>query len=110
MTTIRGLLQTRGRYRARRPVHTRLLWWTTPATRAPVRGAIAAVALTTAALVAENAPLRPQVLVLHHHVTRPALTPRDRRWLVRLARLTRGWRSALLIVQPDTLVRGHRHG
>ncbi len=110
MTTIRGLLQKRADAIVRRPVHNRLLRWTTPATRTPVRGAITDVALTTAALVAETARLRPQVLVLHRPVTRPALTPRDRRWLVRLARLTRGWRSALFIVQPDTLVRGHRHG
>jgi len=50
------------------------------------------------------------LIVLHRHVTRPALTPRDRLWLVLLARLARGWRTALLIIQPDTLLRWHRQG
>jgi len=61
-------------------------------------------------LVAENALLRQQLSVLQRQVTRPALTPRDRVLLVLLARLTRSWRSALLIVQPETLLRWHRQG
>jgi len=109
MTTILGMLQKRADAIVR-VVHNRLLRWTKPATRTPVRGAIADVAMTKAALVAANALLRQQLIVLHRHVKRPALTPRDRLWLVLLARLTRGWRSALLIVQPDTLLRWHRQG
>jgi putative transposase len=58
---------------------------------------------TKAALIAENAFLRRQV-------KRPALTPADRRHLVLLARLACGWRAALLIVQPETLLRWHRQG
>jgi len=91
-------------------VHTRLLRWTKPATRTPVRGAGADVTMSKAALVAENALLRQQLIVLQRHVTRPTLTPRDRVLLVLLARLVRGWRTALLIVQPDTLLRWHRQG
>ena len=37
-------------------------------------------------------------------------TPADRLRLVLLARLIRGWRAALFIVQPETLLRWHRQG
>jgi putative transposase len=65
---------------------------------------------TKAALIAENAFLRQQLVVLRRQVKRPALTPADRRHLVLLARLACGWRAALLIVQPETLLRWHRQG
>jgi transposase InsO family protein len=61
-------------------------------------------------LVAENALLRQQLIVLRRQVTRPELTPCDRMRLVLLARLTRTWQSMLLIVQPQTLLRWHRQG
>jgi len=38
------------------------------------------------------------------------LRPLDRLLLVILASKTRSWRSALLLVQPDTLLRWHREG
>ena len=75
-----------------------------------MRGAVANVAMSKAALVAENALLRQQLSVLQRQVKSPAFTPRDRVALVLLARLVRGWRAALLIVQPDTLLRWHRQG
>jgi transposase InsO family protein len=49
-------------------------------------------------------------VVLGRQVKRPVLTPADRLRLILLARLARGWRTALLIVQPETLLRWHRHG
>ena len=49
-------------------------------------------------------------MALRRQVKRPALTPADRLRLVLLARLARGWRTALLIVQPATLLRWHRQG
>jgi len=61
-------------------------------------------------LTAENALLRQQLIVLQRQVKRPVFTPRDRLLLVLLARLARGWQTALLIVQPDTLLRWHRQG
>jgi len=109
MTRILGMLQKRANV-ILRAVHTRFLRWTKPATRTPVRGAIADVTMSKAALVAENALLRQQLSVLQRQVTSPAFTPRDRVALVLLARLVRGWRTALLIVQPDTLLRWHRQG
>lgn len=60
MTTIRGLLKKRADATLR-AVHSRFRRWTKPATRTPVRGAIADVAMTKAALVAENALLRQQL-------------------------------------------------
>jgi hypothetical protein len=60
-----------------------------------------------AELVAENALLRQQLLVLRQ-VARPRLTRRDRWWMVAAARVTKTWETALLIVQPATLLRWHR--
>ena len=91
-------------------IHHRLLAWTRPAT-GPRRGSIAGdLTRTKAALVAENAFLRQQLVVLARQVKRPVPTPADRLRLVLLARLVRGWRAALLIVQPETLLRWHRQG
>jgi len=59
-------------------------------------------------LIAENALLRQQLLVLRRQVKPPPLTRTDRILLVLLARLVRTWQQALVIVQPDTLLRWHR--
>ncbi len=95
---------------ALRAVHRRLLAWTRPATGPLIGSAAGDLSRTKAALVVENAFLRQQRVVRGRQVTRPVRTPADRLRLVRLARLTRGWRAALLIVQPETLLRGHRQG
>jgi hypothetical protein len=65
-------------------------------------------ARSRAQLIAENALLRQQLLVLRRQVGRPRLTPGDRWWMVVAARFARGWQQALLIVQPATLLRWHR--
>src|SRR5215213_9126113 len=88
----------------------RLLAFLKPATGTPIGGALGDLARTKAELLAENAFLRQQLLVLRRQVQRPALTPADRFRLLLLARLSRGWRTALLIVQPDTLLRWHPQG
>jgi len=59
-------------------------------------------------LVIENALLRQQLIVLKRHTKRPALTWRDRTLFVLLASKLRNWKQALLIVQPETLLRWHR--
>ncbi len=59
-------------------------------------------------LVAENTLLRQQLLVLRRGVRRPRCTSGDRALLVLLAGRVRTWRQALLIVQPETLLRWHR--
>jgi len=59
-------------------------------------------------LIAENALLRQQLIVLRRQVKRPTFTRTDCILLVLLARLVRTWQQALLIVQSDTLLRWHR--
>jgi len=66
--------------------------------------------LGRAALVAENLALRQQLAVLHRGTPRPKLRWRDRLFWACLSRLWSGWRSALLIVKPETVVRWHRQG
>ncbi len=63
-----------------------------------------------AELAAENLALRQQLAVLEHKSKRPRLRKRDRIFWAILSRAWRDWRSALLIVQPDTVVRRHRSG
>jgi len=63
-----------------------------------------------AALAAENLALRQQLVVLQRSVKRPHLHQRDRIFWSWLCRLWSSWRSALLIVQPATVIRCHRQG
>jgi hypothetical protein len=59
-------------------------------------------------LVLENALLRQQLIVLKRQVQRPRLSWRDRTLIILLASRLRSWKQALLIVQPDTVLRWHR--
>jgi len=59
-------------------------------------------------LIAENTLLRKPLMILRRQVKRPACTNTDRLLLVLLASLVRTWQQALVIVQPDTLLRWHR--
>ena len=86
----------------------RLAAVTKPDASAPLTGALADLVRSKPELVAENALLRQQLLVLRRSVQRPRCTPTDRALLVVLAGRVRAWRSALVIVQPDTLLRWHR--
>ena len=86
----------------------RLFAATRPAVAPVAVGTLADLARSKPALVAENALLRHQLAVLRRGVRRPRCTPADRALLVLLASRVRAWRSALLIVQPDTLLRWHR--
>jgi hypothetical protein len=63
-----------------------------------------------AALLAENLALRQQLAVLQRSTPRPKLACRDRIFWVWVSRVWTGWRSALVIVQPDTVVGWHRQG
>ena len=86
----------------------RLRQWTKPATAILVTCALSDVSRSRADLIAENLILRQQLIVLNRQVKRPQLTNSDRLRLVLLARCTRFWQQALLLVQPDTLLRWHR--
>ena len=54
--------------------------------------------------------LRQQLAVYAHRHPRPHLLPLDRAFWVALSRLWSRWRSALVIVQPETVIRWHREG
>jgi putative transposase len=81
---------------------------TKPAPPALTVEAVTDLVRTKPELVAENALLRQQLLVLRRSVKRPRCRPADRALLVLLASRVRAWRQALLLVQPDTLLRWHR--
>ena len=59
-------------------------------------------------LVTENLALRQQLLVLQRASNRPGLRRRDRLFWVALSHLWRDWRSILVIVKPDTVIKWHR--
>jgi putative transposase len=61
-------------------------------------------------LVAENALLRQQVIILSRQVKKPMARPHERAWMVVLARMIPAWRDALQIVEPGTLLKWHRLG
>ena len=63
-----------------------------------------------AALATENLALRQQIIVLQRSVKRPRLRKRDRVFWVWLCRLWADWRSGLVIVKPETVIRWHRVG
>lgn len=61
-------------------------------------------------LIAENALLRQQLIILHRQIKKPHFTQSDRLWLVLLASRVQNWKETLLILKPDTLLRWHRQG
>ena len=61
-------------------------------------------------LAAENLALRQQLAVLKRKRRRSRLRKGDRVFWVWLSRLWAGWRSALIIVEPATVVKWHRLG
>src|SRR5215212_10069024 len=86
----------------------RLAAATRPATAPLVAGTLADLARTKPELLAENALLRQQLIVLQRRGKRPRCTAADRALLVLLASRLRTWRHTLLIVQPETVLRWHR--
>src|SRR6266568_4353267 len=82
--------------------------WTKPLRTSLPLATLTDLGKSKSELIAENALLRQQLLVLRRQVKRPAFTRTDRILLVLLARVVRIWQQALLIVQPDTLLRWHR--
>ena len=59
---------------------------------------------TRAALQIEVLALRHQLKVLQRSVKRPRLTAADRFLWARLSRYWTGWRSALVLVKPETVI------
>jgi hypothetical protein len=74
----------------------------------PGRGLITDLARSKMELVVENAFLRQQLLVAGRHVKKPGFRMWDRLILLILAAVLANWRSALILVKPETLLRWHR--
>ncbi len=85
-----------------------LLAATRPPTAPLVASTLVDLVQSRPALLAENALLRQQLIILRRSVKRPRCTPADRVFLMLLASRLPAWRQALLIVQPETLLRWHR--
>jgi putative transposase len=91
-------------------LHHRFVAWTKPNTTSLLLGTLIDLSRSKSQLVAENALLRQQLIILRRQVKRPACTRTDRMLLVLLTRMVRAWKQALFIVQPETLLRWHRQG
>jgi len=89
-------------------LHSRFLQWTKPLSNLLLFETLTDLGRSKSQLIAENALLRQQLIILHRQVKRPTCSKADRTLLVLLARLVRTWEQALFIVQPDTLLRWHR--
>jgi putative transposase len=83
---------------------TRFAGWTKPLGTSLPLATLTDLGRSKSELLAENALLRQQLIVLKRQVKRPTFTRTDRILLVLLARLVRAWQQALFIVQPDTLL------
>jgi putative transposase len=81
--------------------------WTKPDNHALVLNAASDLTRSKPELVLENMLLRQQLIVLQRQAKRPALTWRDRTLFVLLASKLPTWKQALVIVQPDTVLRWH---
>ncbi len=93
-----------------RSLNHRFVAWTTPDTTSLMLGTLTDLARSKSELVAENALLRQQLIILRRQMKRPACTKTDRMLLVLLARMVHTWKQALVIIQPETLLRWHRQG
>ncbi len=89
-------------------LHPRFVRWTKPLTPSLPLGTLTDLGRSKSQLIAENALLRQQLIMLSRQVKHPACSKADRTLLILLARLVRTWKQALFIVQPDTLLRWHR--
>jgi hypothetical protein len=85
-----------------RGLRARFLQWTKPLTSFLPLQTLADLGKSKSELVAENALLRQQLIILKRQVKRLACTKTDRVFLVFLARVVRTWKEALFIVQPET--------
>jgi putative transposase len=91
-----------------RRIQQRVVLWTRPRSRSFLTGTLTDLTRSRSELLAENALLRQQLIILRRQVKRPTCTKTDRMFLVVLARAARNWKRALYIVQPNTLLGWHR--
>ena len=90
------------------PAEHRLRQWTKPGNHALALNTTMGLRRSKPELVLENTLLRQQLIVLKRQVKRPALTRRDGALFILLVSKLRTWKQALVIVQPETVLRWHR--
>src|SRR5215471_13036198 len=73
-------------------------------------GALRASLRTRSDLALENLALRQQLALLRRRPKRPQFRRLDRLFWVWLSHQWAGWREALHIVRPETVIRWHRQG
>jgi hypothetical protein len=61
-------------------------------------------------LTLENLALRQQLAIYQRRQPRPRLRPRDRLFWIWLSKAWSDWRSVLVIVNLETVIRWHREG
>ncbi len=61
-------------------------------------------------LFIENLALRQQLAIMKQQAKRPKLRRRDRIFWVFLSRVWKDWKSVLIVVKPETVIRWHRKG
>ncbi len=61
-------------------------------------------------LILENLALRQQLTVQQRTIKRPKLKRKDRIFWVWLSRIWPQWKSALIVVKPETVIKWHRRG
>ena len=95
MYTVQGILTfiTRLARLCLRPLHHRFVAWSKPNTTSLLLGTLTDLGRSKSELVAENALLRQQLIILRRQVKRPACTKTDRVLLVLLARKVRTWKQ-----------------
>ncbi len=93
-------------------LHQAFKTWTKPAKPSQLLGTLTDLNRSKSELMAENALLRQQLIVLNRQskLKRPQFSPLDRFLIMLLANKVSAWKQALLILQPDTLLRWHRQG
>ncbi|HEX6478693.1 MAG TPA: helix-turn-helix domain-containing protein [Ktedonobacteraceae bacterium] len=84
------------------------LAWIKPSPTSLLLGTLTDLTRGKAELLAENALLRHQLIILRRQIKHPICRKTDRLLLVLLARMVRTWKQALFLVQPETLLRWHR--
>jgi putative transposase len=89
-------------------IHEGFSRWIKARTTSLLLGTFADMTRGKSELLAENALLRQQLVILRRQIKRPAYRKRDRLLLVLLSRMVRTWKQALFPVQPETLLRWHR--
>ncbi len=83
----------------------RVLRWIKPSATSLLLGTLSDLTRKKSELIAENALLRQQLIILRRQVKRPVCGKTDRFLLVLLARVVRSWKQALFLVQAWACLR-----